>query len=111
MWLAGVVTPEWAERYGRPVRYDRLPKGRPALDARMLQVGEDGMAVLNAVHDPGAPPRNATWTRCRSCGGSGDSTELSILAACSNVSTAQSPLRPPPNGSAISCASPACPWT
>ncbi|MGW1997770.1 hypothetical protein [Embleya sp. NPDC001921] len=57
VWLAGVVTSEWAERYGRSVRHDWLPKGKPALDARTLQVGEDGMAVLNAVHDRASPTR------------------------------------------------------
>jgi hypothetical protein len=32
-WLAGVVTAEWSIRYGRPVRYDRLPRrSRAAID-------------------------------------------------------------------------------
>jgi hypothetical protein len=25
-WLAPLVTAEWAQRYGRPVRYERLPR-------------------------------------------------------------------------------------
>ncbi|MFC4534601.1 hypothetical protein [Sphaerisporangium dianthi] len=25
-WLAGLITREWANRYGRPIRYDRLPR-------------------------------------------------------------------------------------
>ena len=27
-WLAALITAEWARRYGRPVRYDRLPRGK-----------------------------------------------------------------------------------
>lgn len=54
-WLAPLITPEWADRYGRPVRYDRLPRGGDALIAYVLQVGEDGMHILRAVHRPDAP--------------------------------------------------------
>lgn len=56
-WLAPLVTVGWAERYGRPVRYDRLPRSKEKLAAHVLQVGEDGMSLLRAVHQEGAPPR------------------------------------------------------
>jgi transposase len=56
-WLAALVTPAWAERYGRPVRYDRLPQGKEELASYVLQVGEDGMVVLRAVYAADAPPR------------------------------------------------------
>ncbi|WP_345675496.1 transposase [Yinghuangia aomiensis] len=56
-WLAPLTTPEWAERYGRSVRYDRLPKGAVKLAAYVEQVGADGMTLLTAVHAPDAPPR------------------------------------------------------
>ncbi|MFB7509242.1 hypothetical protein [Streptomyces broussonetiae] len=39
-WLAGLITPRWA------VRYDRLPRGREALIAYVLQVGADGTHIL-----------------------------------------------------------------
>ncbi|MGW6476354.1 transposase [Streptomyces sp. NPDC055059] len=55
-WLAGLVTADWGDRYGRPVRYDRLPRGGDALIAYVLRVGEDGMHILRAVHDSDAPP-------------------------------------------------------
>lgn len=41
-WLAALVTADWADRYGRPVRYDRLPRGKEALASWVLQVGEEG---------------------------------------------------------------------
>ncbi|MGW3108447.1 IS1182 family transposase [Streptomyces sp. NPDC001100] len=56
-WLAPLVTVGWAERYGRPVHYDRLPRSKEKLAAHVLQVGEDGMSLLRAVHQEGAPSR------------------------------------------------------
>ncbi|ACZ86453.1 IS1182 family transposase [Streptosporangium roseum] len=56
-WLAALITPEWASRYGRPVRYDRLPRGKDDLAAHVLQIGQDGMTVLEAVHAAGASRR------------------------------------------------------
>ncbi|MEU7061187.1 transposase [Streptomyces sp. NPDC046197] len=55
-WLAAVVAPDWADRYGRPVRYDRLPRGGDALIAWVLRVGEDGLHILRAVYHGDAPP-------------------------------------------------------
>ncbi|MEU3620744.1 transposase [Streptomyces sp. NPDC006872] len=55
-WLAALVTADWADRYGRPVRYDRLPRGGDALIAWVLQVGEDGLHILRAVYQDDAPP-------------------------------------------------------
>ncbi|MBI0293186.1 hypothetical protein JBE04_01410 [Streptomyces sp. PRKS01-29] len=55
-WLARLVTREWADRYGRPVGYDRLPRGGDALIAYVLKVGEDGMHILRAVYQGDAPP-------------------------------------------------------
>ncbi|WP_157591564.1 transposase [Saccharothrix syringae] len=56
-WLGGIVAPEWARRYGRPVRYDRLPQGADARQAYALTVGADGMSVLRALADPATPQR------------------------------------------------------
>lgn len=55
-WPAALVTPDRADRYGRPVRYDRLPHGGDALIAWVLRVGEDGLHVLRAVRHDDAPP-------------------------------------------------------
>ncbi|MFI0451257.1 IS1182 family transposase [Actinomadura sp. 6N118] len=56
-WLAGLITPEWADRYGRPIRYDRLPRGGDELVAWALRTGKDGMRLLCAIYTAGAPPR------------------------------------------------------
>ncbi|MEU0929013.1 IS1182 family transposase [Streptomyces malaysiensis] len=55
-WLARLVTRDWADRYSRPVRYDRLPRGGDALIAYVLKVGEDGMHILRAAYQDEAPP-------------------------------------------------------
>lgn len=47
----------WADRYGRPAFYHRLPKGKAALKEYALRVGEDGMRLLKAVYRDDAPPR------------------------------------------------------
>jgi hypothetical protein len=54
-WHAGLVTPGWAERYCRPARYDRLPREKDELAAHVLQIGQDGMDLLQAVYAAGAP--------------------------------------------------------
>ncbi|MER6695148.1 hypothetical protein [Streptomyces minutiscleroticus] len=56
-WLATLVTADWAERYGRPAIYHRLPRGKTALEEYALQVGADGMRLLTAVFSDRAPPR------------------------------------------------------
>jgi transposase len=55
-WLSQIITPEWGDRYGRPVRYDRIPRGGDERVAYVLQVGEDGMHILRSVYRDGAPP-------------------------------------------------------
>lgn len=62
-WLAALITQGWAQRYGRPARYDRLPKTKLELAAYVLQVGEDGMRLLRAVHQDDAPPRRRTLSQ------------------------------------------------
>nr|WP_198037697.1 transposase [Streptacidiphilus jeojiense] len=56
-WLADMVAPGWADRYGRPVRYDRLPRGKDAVLEYVLQVGQDGARLLHAVYHNDTPPR------------------------------------------------------
>jgi transposase len=55
VWLAGVMAPQWAERYGRSVRHERQPTGAAALRQYVEQVGADGIALLQAVYGPMAP--------------------------------------------------------
>ncbi|MBG0822845.1 IS1182 family transposase [Planomonospora sp. ID91781] len=56
-WLADLITPQWAQRYARPIRYERLPRSKDELAAYTLQIGQDGIAILNAVYAAAAPPR------------------------------------------------------
>ncbi|MEU9047427.1 MULTISPECIES: transposase [unclassified Kitasatospora] len=56
-WISALVTDEWARRYGRPVRYDRLPKETSERKQYALTVGEDGMRLFQALLAPDAPAR------------------------------------------------------
>jgi transposase len=50
-WLQGVAKPVWYERYGKRVEDSRFPKGNEARDTLLLQVGEDGFALLDALQE------------------------------------------------------------
>jgi len=54
-WLSGLVTAEWAERYGPRVDDYRFPKGEEVREEWARQVGEDGFFLLEAVYTPAAP--------------------------------------------------------
>jgi transposase len=56
-WLGTLVTAQWARRYGRPVRYDQIPREKDKLAAHVLEVGRDGMTILQAVFADTAPWR------------------------------------------------------
>jgi hypothetical protein len=55
VWLATVVEPAWLQRYGRPIRHERLPSGAKALTDYVEQVGADGATLLRAVYAADAP--------------------------------------------------------
>ncbi|WP_267145298.1 IS1182 family transposase [Plantactinospora alkalitolerans] len=55
VWLAGVMAPDWAERYGRAARHERQPTGAAAVRQYVEQVGADGIALLRAVYGRAAP--------------------------------------------------------
>ena len=59
-WLRQVVEPDWHKRYDRRVQEGRLPPGGPRRDAYVVQLGGDGFRLLDALDDPGAPPKAAT---------------------------------------------------
>ena len=55
-WLLSVAGPDWVQRYGRPVRYERLPRGTEAVRRPCAaKVGQDGIRLLEALYDPQAP--------------------------------------------------------
>ena len=56
-WVSALVTDEWARRYGRPVRYERLPREAKEREQYALTVGEDGMRLFRALLAADAPAR------------------------------------------------------
>lgn len=55
-WTRTFAHPRWFERYGRRVEDYRLPKGKAAREAYVLEVGEDGFALLDALDAKEVPP-------------------------------------------------------
>ena len=58
-WLRAQARGEWVDRYARRADRERLPDKPAARDALALAVGDDGFALLQALHAPDAPP----WLR------------------------------------------------
>jgi transposase len=54
-WLQAHAPSEWFTRYRRRIEDYRLPQGQQARADFARQVGEDGMALLNALFAPDAP--------------------------------------------------------
>nr|WP_222109932.1 IS1182 family transposase [Streptomyces cupreus] len=55
-WLAPLIEPEWAKRYGRRVEIGKLPGGTAAVTARAEKFGRDGQKILTAAWAACAPP-------------------------------------------------------
>jgi hypothetical protein len=54
-WLGGLVSRDWARRYGQRGDDWRLPKSEHARIDQAIQVGRDGYLLLEAVYAPDAP--------------------------------------------------------
>jgi transposase len=54
-WLRAQSHPEWADRYGRRVEEERLPKGEVERETLATAMGTDGFALLEAIYAPTAP--------------------------------------------------------
>ena len=54
-WLRSLAPPEWYERYGARIEDTRLPQGKAARAAYGRMVGEDGLHLLDALEQEGAP--------------------------------------------------------
>jgi hypothetical protein len=54
-WLGGQIPPEWTRRYGQRGDDWRLPKAEHARIDQAMQVGRDGLLLLEAVYGPDAP--------------------------------------------------------
>lgn len=55
-WLRTQVQPTWGERYDRQAEEYRLPKDAPTRQVLVEAIGQDGYALLTALHAPSAPP-------------------------------------------------------
>ncbi|QCX82509.1 hypothetical protein C9F11_44735 (plasmid) [Streptomyces sp. YIM 121038] len=58
-WLLGTAPADWFDRYQRRIEDYRLPRGEGPRTQYMEQTGQDGIRLLTAIHDPGAP----SWLR------------------------------------------------
>ena len=54
-WLGGLIPPGWTRRYGQRGDDWRLPKAEQARIERAVQVGQDGLVLLEAVYAPDTP--------------------------------------------------------
>ncbi len=54
-WLRAQSQPEWVERYGPRSENSRLPAGEAERQAQAVEIGKDGVALLEALFDPTAP--------------------------------------------------------
>lgn len=59
-WLSNVVTPDWFDRYSKPVEESRLPRGTEARNDYAAIIGRDGMKILEAIYDE---PTISQWLR------------------------------------------------
>lgn len=59
-WLSSVVTPDWFDRYSKPVEESRLPRGTEARNDYAAIIGQDGMKILEAIYDEQTTPQ---WLR------------------------------------------------
>jgi transposase len=53
------ITPDWFNRYGTRIEAYRLPKKQAEREALLLQIGQDGSALLSAIYAKSAP----AWLR------------------------------------------------
>src|SRR5262245_39217877 len=54
-WLKGIMRPDWAERYTKPVSDYRLPYSEAERQAYAETIGEDGRYLLNHIDQSTSP--------------------------------------------------------
>ena len=59
-WLSSVVTPDWFDRYSKPIEESRLPRGTEARNEYAATIGHDGMKILEAIYNQQA---TSQWLR------------------------------------------------
>jgi len=56
VWVQDWISPEWFQRYGQPLTDYLLPRKPNERNALMLQIGTDGLTLLNTLYlDPESP--------------------------------------------------------
>jgi transposase len=58
-WLLEQVTPDWFDRYGARFETYRLPKEKTKRESLQLQIGQDGLRLLDAIYSDEA----SSWLR------------------------------------------------
>ncbi len=58
-WLLTQITPDWFDRYRRRFEVYRLPQEKTEQEALRLQIGQDGVHLLEALYHPKTP----AWLR------------------------------------------------
>jgi transposase len=54
-WLLGQIAPDWFDRYRARFEVYRLPKEKTKREALQLQIGQDGLHLLDAIYGEDAP--------------------------------------------------------
>jgi len=73
-WLRTRVDTEWFDRYSSRIEASRLPKGQAIREQYAVQVGVDGLRLLEAVYASASLPWLREIPASRSCAGSGCSS-------------------------------------
>jgi transposase len=59
-WLSKIVSPDWFDRYSKPVEESRLPRGTEARNDYAQIIGHDGLKILEAIYEEPTTPQ---WLR------------------------------------------------
>ena len=59
-WLSKIVSPDWFDRYSKPVEESRLPRGTEARNNYAQIIGQDGLKILEAIYEEPTTPQ---WLR------------------------------------------------
>jgi transposase len=94
-WLRDWAAPEWYTRYSQPLTTFRLPEKTEEREALAVQIGWDGLALMEAIyHCRATSAICASWKRSKSCGRCGCSSMSKSRANCAGARERRCRLRP-----------------
>lgn len=64
-WLRAIALPHWYERYGLVLTDFRLPRAKAKQEALALDIGRDGLHLVDALNQPDAPSQAASLPAVR----------------------------------------------